>query len=477
MKVRLLALGALLLLATRARAGFDEIRELIRSGKFPEAIAASERHLKQAPKDFRVWTLNGIALQSTGRAAEGLTSLRRALAIEPDFLPALQAAAQIEYQTGDPAAATTLGRVVQKRPHPEVFAMLGVLAFERKDCATSVRHFSGASRAIENQPLARWQFASCLFEVGRYDDAGREFASLLSVKDNDAVRFNLGLAKHTAGDYAAAVSALAPLSRRDRPDADAMSLLAAAYEANKQTPEAISVLRRAVEVHPRDERLYMDLAALCLEHHSVPLALEVMDTGLKNLPVSARMHTVKGLVSMRAGDAETAASHYRKAAELAPADGFGPVAQALLLQQMGAADQAVGLLREQRARGTNAQVDIALAQALLGQGARETELREAEQLLAGIPPGRDARVHTLRAKIHTQRNQPKRAAAALEAALAIEPDDRTAVYQLMVLYTRLGRTAQAAKLKERLKEMLDTEKRNELEAGRYRIVAAPAGQR
>lgn len=463
--------------AVAAPPTFDNLKDLVRRGQFAEALAVAESILKVEPRDARVWTLKGIALQSLARPADGLAALRRALTIRPAFLPALQAAAQLEYQTGDPAARTTLEHLVALRPDPAASAMLGVLAFERKDCGESIRRFAEASAAIANQPLARRQFATCLFETRQYERAAGEFTALLAQKDDPQLRYNLGLARYRAQQFRDAVAALEPLARDPSADADALSLLASAYEANKKTPAAVATLRGALDRFPRDERLYIDLAGLCLEHHSIPLAVEVMEIGVRNLPTSPRVRTVMGLVYVRAGSSDKAAEEYRIAASLAPDAGFGAVAQGLLLLQLGAADEAVKLLRGQRARATNEKIDIALAQALLQSGAGEAELLEAERLLAPLRETSDARVYTLRAKIFLQRNDLPRAAKSLESALALDPNDRTAAYQLMTTYRKLGRAAEAARLQTRVRELLEAEKQSESDAGQYRIVAAPERDR
>ncbi|MEJ7608422.1 MAG: tetratricopeptide repeat protein [Bryobacteraceae bacterium] len=371
-------LAFLLALAPSLQADFTAIRELLRRGQFPEVLRQADSELKLHPNDFQIWTLKGIALQSLGQRAEGLAALRKALTLQPRFLPALQALAQIEYEGGDPGARQTLQRIVALQSDPAAHAMLGVLAFEAKDCANSVDHFAKAGAAATANPVARWQFATCLFGQGLHTEAERHFEALLGIKEDRGLRFNLGLARFHGKRFAEAVSALEPLALQDLPDADALSLLASAYEANGQTPRAVEVLRRAIELHPRDEGLYADLAGICLEHHSPALGIEVMEVGAKNNPESARIQTILGVLHDRSGHAENAAAAYSRAIALAPDAGFGAVAQAMTLLRMGAAEEAVKLLRAQRLRGGGAKVDAALAQALLQQPLTEASAREAE---------------------------------------------------------------------------------------------------
>src|SRR5262245_2445160 len=99
----------LLLFVPRASAqGFEQARDLLRRGEFAAALQACDESLKTQPRNFQIWTLKGIALQGVGKNADSLAAFRRALTIQPAFLPALQGAAQLEYQLHDPNCRKTL---------------------------------------------------------------------------------------------------------------------------------------------------------------------------------------------------------------------------------------------------------------------------------------------------------------------------------------------------------------------------------
>src|SRR5262249_20041218 len=282
---------------------FEQARDLIRRGEFAAAVRVCDEGLKSQPRNYQIWTLKGIALQGTGQNQESLAAFRRALAIQPKFLPALQGAAQLEYQLNDPQCGKTLEALLQIRPEPTAHAMLGVLAFERKDCSAAIKHFAEAGAAA-NDPIVKWQRASCHYQLEQWDAAEAQFRELLAIRENDQIRYNLGLAQLEGKRYADAITTLEPLGKKERPDADALSLLAAAYEAHRQTPEAIEVLRRAISIHPREERLYADLAAICLEHNAIPIGVEVLEAGAMNIPNSARIQAMLGVLHVRADQVE-----------------------------------------------------------------------------------------------------------------------------------------------------------------------------
>lgn len=479
----LLPLSLILLLHTpRVFADFAQIRDLIRRGEFASALQVCDQDLKLQPRDHQTWTLKGIALQGLRRDAESLVAFRQALAIQPQFLPALQGAAQLEYQLRDPQCRRTLETILSLRPDtPTARAMLGVLAFERKDCADATRHFEQAGDAATADPVVRWQLGGCYYQMEQWDAAEVQFRRLLDTKDDDRVRYNLGLAQAQAKKPAEAVATLQPLGTKDRPDPDALSLLAAALEANKQTPEAVQLLRRAIELYPREERLYADLATICLENNAFALGTEILEVGAKNIPDSARIQTMLGVMHASAGFTEKSQESFKRAEQLAPDARHGRIGLAISLMQTGASEQAVRLLREQAARTPDDPlISFTLAEALLQQAdAAPEQMQEAQARLRQVVTRqpRNARAHSMLGKIYFRQQDTSNAVRNLEIAIRLDPTDRAATYQLMTLYNRLGRKPEAEALRTKVQKLVDTESTNESKSERYRLIRLPDERR
>lgn len=461
-----------------AAQGFEQVRDLLRRGDFVAAVQACETGLKKHPRDFQLWTLKGIALQGVGQNKESLIAFRRALALNPRFLPALQGAAQLEYQLHDPNCRRTLEALLQLRVEPTAHAMLGVLAFESKDCTTALQHYEAAGDAAHD-PLIRWQRAACHFQLQQWDGAETQFQALLALKDDDRIRYNLGLAQVNAKKFAEAVATLQSLAQKSVPEPDAVSLLAAAHEGAKQLTQAFDVLRRVIELYPREERLYADLANLCLEHSAIDLGIEVLEVGMKNNPQSARIQTMLGVLLARADRMPKAEEAFRRAEQLAPDTSFGRVGLAVAMMQMGAADEAIKHLRQQLQRTPkDAQVSLMLAQALLQKDSSPAELKEAHTILRTLIVRQpdNARAHSLLGKIYLRQNDSVSAARALEMAIKLDPADRNSTYQLMTVYRKQGRVKEAAALQDRVQKLLDEEREADVEASRYRLVRVPEGR-
>lgn len=470
---RLLALA--LVLPFLLHGGIAELRELVRSGQFGAALAACDAELRQRPGDYQVLSLKALALQGLGvsRRAEALATFRAALKIQPAFAPALQGAAQIEYETGDPRAAETLARLVAVRPETgAAHAMLAVLAFEKPDCVRGVRHVEAAPLAALATPLLRWQYAGCLHRLNRTTDAITQFRELLKVSDRPAVRFNLALLELEAGRAADAIALLEPVAASER-DGDTLSLLAAAYEANKQTPQAIAALQRAIEIDPQRERHYLDLAALALEHNSLPVGQEVVAAGLKNLPQSARVLAMGGILEARAGQPDKAQEAFSAASKLDPSADFGPVGLAVTLLENNAPNEAARVLREQlRKPNPPVRARLLLAQALQRTGAPTAEVKNLLAAAIAADPS-NAEARQMMGKALLDENALPQAIVQLESALRLDPKSKTAAYQLLTAYRRAGRNTARAALEQKVKSLLDAERDAKAESGRYRLVRAP----
>ena len=96
-----------ILFAASVFGGVDSIRDLIRNERFAAALAECDRELIAAPRSVPILTLKGFALRGAGRMQDSLTAFHQAIKVDPAYLPALQAAAQIEFETRDPQARRT----------------------------------------------------------------------------------------------------------------------------------------------------------------------------------------------------------------------------------------------------------------------------------------------------------------------------------------------------------------------------------
>ncbi len=127
------------------------ITSALRAREFDKALQLLRSALQQSPKSAQLWTLQGIAFSGEDHEKEALASFRNALKISPEYLPALEGAAQLEYKAGSIAAIPLLQHVLRLRPgDPTSHAMLAVLYGKHGDCASAVQHFELSGSLVEN---------------------------------------------------------------------------------------------------------------------------------------------------------------------------------------------------------------------------------------------------------------------------------------------------------------------------------------
>src|SRR5271170_1301773 len=68
--------------------------------QFDEAMTLLQPALKQFPQNPKLWTLQALAFSGKGDAKDALVAYQKALKLSPDFFPALEGAAQLEYEAG-----------------------------------------------------------------------------------------------------------------------------------------------------------------------------------------------------------------------------------------------------------------------------------------------------------------------------------------------------------------------------------------
>jgi tetratricopeptide (TPR) repeat protein len=458
----------------------DPIARALAQRQFEIALRSIDERLKSQPADARLWAMRGAALYGLRQPQASLAAYRKAIQLQPSLMPALQAAAQLEYAAKDPNASKTLSKILTLDPQNQVaHAMSGVLAFEKQDCAAVVRHFAVAMPQVERDQGSLQQYGYCLLQLNRGADAAPVFQRLLEADPADArVRLNLALSLAAANRPVEAIEALKPLSEAPVPDADVLGLLGELYRANNQPEPAVAAFRRGIALYPKEERLYIGLAALCSFYSSGELGLEITGIGLKQLPSSSRLYAMRGVLYSQMGQREKSIADFDRASQLSPEEGVGRTGLALSMLQEGRIDDVIRQSREQiRKNPRDAAGHFMLAQALLRKGARSGEPAMAEaqaslQKAVQLSPQFD-QARALLGKLYFDSGKNALAVKELEAALQIKPGNRAAIYQLMLAYGALGREADAARMQEQMRAALEKERQDDLRRSRVRLLKIP----
>ena len=143
--------------------------------------------------------------------------------------------------------------------------MLAVLAYKKHDCGTAASHFAQSGSIIDSQPGALQMYGSCLMELKQTDKAIPIFGKMLALHPDDSrMRRNMAAVQLAAGHPQEAIATLQPALTAGNPEVSTLQLAAAAYEANKDTPNAVKTLRDAIVKDPRNVALYVDFANIAM---------------------------------------------------------------------------------------------------------------------------------------------------------------------------------------------------------------------
>lgn len=453
------------------------ITAALQDKQFERAVQLLHRALQQSPRDARLWTLQGIALSGQGQTKQALASFRTSLKVSPDYLPALEGAAQIEYQAGTEAAGPLLDHILRLRPNdPTSHAMLAVIAYRNHDCEKSVRHFAQSGPVLDGQLSALQEYGVCLVRLKQTDQAILEFRRALALHpESQDVRSQLAAVQLRAKRPGEAIATLAPLLESEHVDDPVLELAAVAYEKQGDTPKAAATLRKAIVKSPRNTDLYLDFADLCIQHQSFQTGVDMMNAGLALRPDAAPLYLARGVLYVQLARFDDAQADFEQAETLDPRHSFGAAALGLTAVQQHDPDQALATVKEKLAKQPHDPFLLYLQADILSQkgsdpGSAEflAALHSAMQAVAIQPTLVPA--HDVLAKLYLQSGQNEQAVQQCRKALENDPKDQTAVYHLIQALRKTGQKDDVPALLKRLAQLRQEATEQERERNRYRLV-------
>lgn len=462
---KFIAIGAAILVcgavwAQIASSTASAASEALRNGQFQTALDLTAEGLAKTPRDYRLWTLRGIAYSNLHQQAQALTAYNHALSLSPRYLPALEGAAQIEYQTRGPRAVPLLQELLAADPENQTtHAMLAVLYYEHNKCSNAVPHFERSLSLIAAQPLAYGEYGACLYRTGQYDKAAKIFARLLELHPEDRhTRYDLALALWMAKQNQGALKTLDPIVQSSTSDANALSLASTIEEADGDTQKAVTLLRQAILADPKNSDLYLQFATLSFAHASYRVGIDILNAGLTQLPKSAELYLARGILYIQSSNYEKGLSDLETANQLDPTLALTRTAEGLLDSQKHDLGQAIEKFRQAiQANPKDAYSHYLLAEALMSREqtkgdrnyiAERTAARQAIQLDPKLGAARD-----LLATIDLEDGNIKDAIAQSRAALRLDAHDQAAVYHLILALRKTDDKSEIPSLVKKLEEL------------------------
>jgi tetratricopeptide (TPR) repeat protein len=453
------------------------VQAAIRSNDNDRALALTHEQLAKWPKDVRLWTLEGVAYSHMSNAREALAAYEKALAIQPDYLAALEGAAQIEYAAGSDRAIPLLNRILKVRPdEPTTHAMLAALAYKKHDCPNAVKHYQLSGSALSSQPSALEEFGSCLMELQKPEDAVPIFQQIFESRPDDPhARYNLAVVQLAAGRAQDSVAALEPIIGDANPDPDALDLASAAYEETGDTPRAVALLRQAIVANPQKAKYYVDFAALSYKHQSFQVGVEMVDAGIRQLPKDATLYVARGILFVQMGQFEKGQADFETANHLDPKQASAAVAEGLAQFQNSDLEQALKTVEAQlKVHPKDPFLHYLKAEILLqgGPAPGSAQFKEALQAAARAvelqPNFRLAR--NVLGNLYFQSGQNERAINQCRIVLRDNPDDQIAMYHLLLALRKTKDTNnEIPGIVERLAELRSQTQATENSANKYKL--------
>ncbi|MDQ2842962.1 MAG: tetratricopeptide repeat protein, partial [Acidobacteriota bacterium] len=367
----LLAYFGVALFCAQEQSAFAAISAALRASQYETARQLADAALAKNERDPRLFTLKAIALSKLGNTREAVTNYQRALALSPEYVPALEGVAELEYRTGSETALTAVDKLLRARPADETaHAMRSYIAWKRHDCPTAVEHFAAAQRVISGEPAALEEYGACLIRLNRSGEAVPVYERLhrLEPEQHNPV-YALAAAQILSEQYAEAIRTVQPLMEQS--DAEALNLASQAYEREGDTPHAVSSLREAIVHAPDRADLYLEFSALCFEHNSFGVGVDMLSAGLTRLPSAAKLYLARGVLLAQMGQYDKADRDFAQAQILDPRETGGMDAQALAEFQADHLEAALSRVQaDLRQAPGNAFLHYLLAEILVRRGAQ-----------------------------------------------------------------------------------------------------------
>lgn len=455
----------------------ESVRSALRARDFDKAIELSRAALRDSPNNPQLWTFEGIALASKGDSKEALSAFRQALKFSPNNIAALEGAAQIEYQGGNQAAVPLLNRLLRLNPENQVaHAMLAVLEYRNGNCASAAWHFEKAGELINSQRDALHAYATCLMKGKKPDQAEQVLERAVALHPDDPqerrLLASLQLMLHRPK---AALETLRPVMEAPDPNAETLSLASSAYEDAGDTPNAVSTLRQAILLDPRNVSLYLDFANMAFAHESFQVGIDVINEGLTLQPQAPQLYLARGVLFVQLAQYDKAEEDFEKAQQLDPNESLGTAAQGLAAVQANDLEHALATVQSKLAGKPNDPMLLYLqADVLTQKGAEpgtpefQLAMRSANKAVLLQPSLAAAR--GVLAKLYMETGKYQLAADQCRKALEIDPKDQTAVYRLIQALRKTGDKAEIPDLLKRLAALREQQTKEERERYRYKLV-------
>jgi tetratricopeptide (TPR) repeat protein len=461
------------------------IENLIRSHQFDQALEVLKSGLLNAPKDFRLWTLDGIVLSMKGNDQEAIGAFQRALSLSPNYPAALKGEVQLLYQVQDVRAIPLIERILKADPRNETaHEMIANLERVQGNCLAAIDHFRLTGESIAAHPDSLYAYAYCLVLTKQPQKAISIFEKLSAlIPESVNPKFDLAVLLVETKQDAAALEIIGPLLATDEADPELLSLASEAYEAIGDTPKAVSLLRQAIVLNPSNANYFSAFALLCLDHESFQVGIDMLNAGLERIKDDPSLYISRGLLFAQLAEYDKAEADFNMAEHLDSGQSLGAYAADIAelqrtMSDRSPPDNALLEIRTQLKSHANNPLLLLLLAKLLTYQEPNTETNASAEavrsaLLAVKLKPDLAEARDLLAGIYNRSGQYNLAIEQCRLALHFSPNDQIAIYHLIVALRhseRIEQRNQIPSLVKRLSELQEASRQQLADRKRFQLV-------
>ena len=380
----------------------DEAANLLATGRPEEALAHARRAAQIDPGNPLADLLIGYGLLATEKPEEAIAAFQRVLAIHPESVEARGGVAMSYGVMGDPRAekefAAVLAAVPRDRRYHRQFAEY---LWREGETGRGNREMERAIHLGPSDPILRLDYGKQLHEQGRFLDAARQLERARDAGAQDpSLLYLLGSAELENAHFPQAERWLSEAIASAPSRTDARQLLGLLFLLQGRADDARRQLVKAAETDPDSAAIQLDLGRAAEAQGDLPAAEAAYRSALTKETQLFRVHYLLGALLSRQRRLDEARQ------ELA------------LYDKAYREDQA----RLQREGSLHAELNLGRAE--LHKGRLAEALSQFERHPSNVEALRGAAAALSRQGRHVE------AAAKLERALLLAPDDRRLRYEI-----------------------------------------------
>jgi protein O-GlcNAc transferase len=457
----------------------DQGVELIREGRFDQALPALEEAHRLAPRNATIENLLGITETKLGHINAANSHYLTAISLDPSMpAPHRNLGFNLLTEKKFAAAAQELRKASRLDPtDPFAHSYLMSLDLATGKDGDAVEQASLSGKLVDNDPQTAASLAGAEIRTGHIDEAAaridrleqdgnlppdRAYQLAVLFTDRDAWpqaidclrriaaaypawqnRYNLALAL-LYGNQPVEASTILSALHQDHPDnAEILMFLGSAYEAQQKLPEALDAYRAAAAADPTNPDHALDYTRLLMDSDRYDEAVQVIENGLGKTAQTAPLELRLGAIQMIKGNYDAAREAFNSALASHPDLDVAYVGLAQTYARQANDAEALKVLESAR-RTYNGHYLLEYYFGMLANRlGRFDDARTALENAAKLDPRSPDPQFELGKLFESQQDWEK-ARLAFKRVVALRPQFAPAHYQLSRVYARMGLHSEAS---------------------------------